>query len=131
MMKFDIRAKLTFSFRPTAPQVELLIKLSKLHYDHSCRAASLERADRISTEGFLTRWKRSLELWDADPDVAITANFGELDLCTKLLEISPGLAPGEMAVQEDLANALHTVLRQANEVTKAWHTTVEIAQKPT
>ena len=80
-MKAILTAKPVFNFTLTRAHVDLLTRLSAVHYDSVCKAAGC-------VGGFLYGWnnqqQQALEQQEAAPE--LSATWRQLDTCMKILE---------------------------------------------
>lgn len=120
-MKFDIVGRPFIRFTPSLGEVELLIKLSRLHKDVNRKAAG--RAD-----GFIGGWKGKLEFaheWAkdhlaTDVDFSVMVEINQLDVCTKILDVEAKLTEFEAETRDYLRDALRFALKTARAASIDW-----------
>ena len=119
-MKIEIYGKPDFWFSLSDGQMAVLERLSGLHYDGVCKAAT-----RVG--GFIYGWKNARDV--AYKMVSVSASFREIDTCLKILEglqMPPAdMTIGQVAIGQALAASFRVALSKANEVTKSWSTEIE------
>lgn len=90
--------------------VEALRKLSKLHYDATCKAAA-------EPGGFLWGWKNMVE---DEGKGEVSANFRRLDLSLKICEMADfrltQLQASEIVLIQDYREAVLKALQRSNEI---------------
>lgn len=90
-MKVDIHAKMLFDFSLSLEFIDLLIRLSKHHYDMVCRYASYDDIHK----GFLINWKNTYNRDNTSSVQLFNVTQKELDICMKILEAHVGLVTKE------------------------------------
>lgn len=103
-MKITIRAQPKFYFKLTQAQVDLLMKLSELHYDFVCKQAS-------KPGGFLMGWKNCVQYF---PDSEVSGSFRDLDTALKILECAE-VFRDQWAVMWSIRMPFMQALARANE----------------
>lgn len=85
-MEIEISAQPLFRVPLTLADVAVLLELSALHYDETCRLAGVP-----GEQGFIYGWNSWLTLLATTPDEppVVTATWRQLDLCLKLMEFLP------------------------------------------
>ena len=85
-MKIDITAQPIFWVEMTSSQLAILRYCSNHHYDATCKAMSDNIAEGgVKKNGSLTEWGFSVT---SETGGMVRAEFHDLDLCLKLLEIA-------------------------------------------
>lgn len=114
-MKITIYALPHFRCEFTEDQLGVLARLSNLHYDGTCQAAS-----RIGgfIYGWLVGYKAYLTYREEGESFYVYAKFRELDLCCKILEGSHFLRDDRdgLTVASDLAWALRKALIKSRDL---------------
>ena len=95
-MQIIITAKPQFSLTPTREQLNLLIRMSELHYDMQCKMMS-RHAQHMIPNGLFIIWDHSITMQEENPEHAAVcqATFRELDLVLKVCENTGILNPTE------------------------------------
>lgn len=114
-MKIEIHAKPIFWMELSLDQIKVLMKCSKSHYDGTCQNAC-ERG------GFLFGWNNWIEFSDTNGNEAppkVSGDFGQLDLCLKILEMDMLLSKEEKVTASQIRTAFNLALMTSNiEVSK-------------
>lgn len=121
-MKIEITAVPRYWLHLRLPTVKLLQRLSALHYDDKCKAAS-------RPGGFLYGWAVTLSpyeganvaedgtlLDDAGIPPLVRASFEELDTVLKIVEFPPPMVVADRLVVEDLRDSLYSAIKLAESV---------------
>lgn len=119
-MKFEIVGRPDFWFHLDPAQLKVLISLSNVHYDATCRAAA-------SVGGFIYGWKNSL---DWNPATKVKGAWRELDTCLKILEglqVPPANMPDcYQTVGHKLVKSFRTALFRSNDEVAQWKTEIDV-----
>jgi hypothetical protein len=96
-MHIQITAKPQFSLTPTREQLNLLIRMSEMHYDHTCKMMSVGRGTGAPVNGLFVIWDHSITMQEENPEHAAVchATFRDLDLVLKVCENHSILNPEE------------------------------------
>jgi hypothetical protein len=124
-MKITLHGKPQFRLPLTLADVDVLCKLSSMHYDSVCKQASV-------VGGFLYGWQGMLRFSEEEGSepLAVSGDFRTLDTCLKIME---GCVPGrfcpvsaeDAARVEAMRTAIRGALQLANEVSQGWTATYE------
>ena len=111
-MKIQIVAAPKFLLPLTLSQVDLLMKLGLMHYDHTCNAA-------VRVGGFIYGWNNrvTFSAEEAEHPSPCVANFRELDLCLKIMEFPP-LSEDELRDLADMRISFGRALSRSSEMNK-------------
>ena len=112
-MKFRIYGKPVIQFTLAPEQLDVLLTLSGLHYDSTCRAAS-------QVGGFLYGWKNQCE-WSLETKVS--ASWRDLDICCKILEIP---RYEERVIARILARLFSGALSEVSSASTRWSREFEL-----
>jgi hypothetical protein len=122
-MKASITARAVFAIPQfTSEQIAMLIKLSELHYDATCRAASREAVPR----GFLRIWEKLSDRTEHFfIETPILAEWSELDLSLKMMEGRFGLSEEELKLKDTLSLDFSILLLNARRAIDLWKVEVD------
>ena len=81
-MKATLRASPVFYLTITREELQTLVRCSECHYDFVCKSSALYG-------GFLFGWINLASFDESVPDIQVSCNFRELDICSKILECAP------------------------------------------
>jgi hypothetical protein len=103
-----------FSFMLTDREIDVLVTVAKLHYDHSCRQAAVN--------GILFSWKRSLSFCETGTACEVSGNFRDLDLVCKIIEGSNviGMPPSIIAICNKINSEFAHALSESNRRFRDW-----------
>lgn len=111
-MKIRIIGRPHFQFSLTNAQLRVLIACAGAHYDAECIAAA-------HIGGFLYGWRNM-------DGRNITATWGNIDLCLKIMEIiPPTFYTRDAIVASRLREAFHAALKQASKDSLLWEFNIE------
>lgn len=121
-MRIEIAAQPKFWLRMSLPLVNLLVKLSRAHYDSVCRSASIP-----GPGAFINGWLCSLtpisgdklaedgtRLEDSGTPIMVSASFHDLDTVLKIIEMPPPLEVTDRQMLEDLRESIVAAMRLSN-----------------
>jgi len=112
-MKISIHGKPEFHLPLTMAHVELLTACSEAHYDHRCKQAS-------QVGGFIYGWKNRLAFpTDLEELNLVSGDWGDLDLCLKILEASHYMNVSKALITE-LRTAFYSAMRAATRLRDVW-----------
>lgn len=121
-MKFEIVGRPKFYFYLTKEEVDVLVSMSKAHYDGHCRAASMPKVG-----GFLNGWKNMVECTTEfnEPPLQLSASWDELDTVLKITEMC-----NQTVKNAEVASRLHWAFQRAmtaaTRVAKQWTADIEV-----
>jgi hypothetical protein len=128
-MNVNIRAVPVFGFQLEAKDINLLLELSRSHYDFRCKQMSWSREEGADFNGPFTIWKQRLEIQEDVKAVSIEVNVSELSLTCKVLEQASWALTNEMLRR---AISLKAVFMQglaaAQDLAKSWDCELEISR---
>lgn len=110
-MDIEITTQPIFWLPLTPRQVAVLDKLSKAHYDATCKAAS-----RPGEGGFIHGWHVMSEYVDS----LCKATWREMDLCLKIMENSDWLPQDEQEIVSELRKSFWGAMNLATNQYKDW-----------
>nr|WP_319566299.1 hypothetical protein [uncultured Rhodoferax sp.] len=116
-MKIKINSQPQFMLPLTLETVDLLMEMSRHHYDGVCKSAS-------AVGGFIYGWHNSVTFM---PESHVRATWRELDTMLKICEISQLLSghPGERETIRRLVQDVHKAMRHWNDVSKGWCVSID------
>jgi hypothetical protein len=123
-MKVEIQGRPEFRFMLTLAQVDVLVKLSRGHYDSVCRAASDPNAPH--GDHFIYTWRACVE--GAGEDYTHRASWRQLDVCLKIMEMAGMCTRQEKAAVDKLRHAFFSAMSVANNHAATW--TAEFKSTP-
>jgi len=122
-MDIKIQGVPQFTIEITIPQIDVLIKMARRHYDMTCREAG---AAGHGPQGFLVQWHRIISSYKEWPCEGVTpyiqASFRELDTCLKIMEYTPTLSDEDHVIRDQLTLWFHRALRLSNKMYDRWAT---------
>ncbi len=126
-MKATIRGMPTFEVPVfTRQQTEMLMNLSRSHYDAVCRAASSETGER----GFIARWHTATDPkhWAYGLTESEYITWREIDTSLKIMEVRLVLNPEETEVCNQLQRDFMKLLNRARSLADLWTMPVDTGE---
>jgi hypothetical protein len=117
-MKIEINSQPLFKLPLSLETIELLMEMSRHHYDGVCKAAS-------AVGGFIYGWRNSVSFV---PEVPVSATWRELDTLLKICEINTALFHGQPEVRKviwDLVKGVNKAMSHWNNVSKGWCASID------
>lgn len=121
-MKIEISSRPVFSLPLPLKTVELLMTMSRHHYDGRCKSAS-------AVGGFIYGWSNSVTF---APEGPVDATWDQLDTLLKICENVAVLHedPGARSVVWKLTTDVHRALSHWNRISKDWCTVIDTETMP-
>jgi len=122
-MNIEIYGRADFWFVLTDDQMEVLLRLSAVHYDGVCRRAT-------HPGGFIYGWHMERSVHDGgDKNAKLKATFREIDTCLKILEVlmhpPAGLTESQQIEGHKLVRSFRGALSHAEEIAPTWSTEID------
>lgn len=121
-MKIEVVSRPLFNLPLPIETVELLMRMSSLHYDGRCKSAS-------AVGGFIYGWKNSVTFM---PDVPVSATWHELDTMLKICENTMALdeRTGARETIYKLTKDVRLAVDVWNRASKDWRVIAESGYTP-
>ena len=102
--EYKVRVRITL----TKEEIDTLLESSAVHYDSICQSAGKQG-------GFIYGWNNLRTFSKDTSQVEITAEFRQLDLCCKILEVSVERTTGMPTKGPELYWELNKLLKNIND----------------
>lgn len=116
-MKIEITPRPLFELHLPIETIDLLMEMSRHHYDGVCKSAS-------AVGGFIYGWRNSVSFV---PESPVSATWRELDTMLKICENAQLLSdqPGARETIWKLTKDVNKAMRHWNNVSKGWCASID------